>query len=231
MPIRRGDGTGIESIRKGDGTQIAEVRKGDGTVLWQRDAIPDSVVDQFDDGELGSEWAFLNAPTSFDESGGSLSVTYSDHQGDRIFESDDWELLYYEETEIYWESFRIETQYSGSAFDGSIAQKGHIGIEDASGSRYGIGVADEGVDTFTGIEYSDDNENLTTEADAESADEIWVKAEYDGTTLTCFFDYGSSFSSWTEGDTLTTSIPTPIKIGLVGNNNTVDWRYFEGERL
>lgn len=34
MPIRKGDGTAIESLRLGDGTGIAEVRKGDGTVLF-----------------------------------------------------------------------------------------------------------------------------------------------------------------------------------------------------
>jgi len=93
MPIRRGDGTGIESIRKGDGTQIAEVRKGDGTVLWQRDAIPDSAVVLYDSRELtgysdgqtvdfftatvGNDFPALNTP-SYVPSGiaGNPSISY-----------------------------------------------------------------------------------------------------------------------------------------------------------
>lgn len=74
MPVRRGDGTGIQSIRLGDGTAIQEVRKGDGTVVWS--AIPDSedlhahydaTALSLSDGDAVSTWG--------DESGNGHDLT------------------------------------------------------------------------------------------------------------------------------------------------------------
>jgi hypothetical protein len=51
-PIRDGSGNSIGSIRLGDGTEIAEVRTGAGDVVFSGGAIPDSVVDNFEDNDL-----------------------------------------------------------------------------------------------------------------------------------------------------------------------------------
>jgi len=51
-PIRDGSGDSIGSIRLGDGSEIAEVRTGAGDVLFSASAIPDNLVDSFEDSDI-----------------------------------------------------------------------------------------------------------------------------------------------------------------------------------
>jgi hypothetical protein len=72
-PIRDGSGNSIGSIRLGDGSEIAEVRTGAGDVLFSASAIPDSVVDNFEDAN--------GNPARPYESGETISDYYSGATG------------------------------------------------------------------------------------------------------------------------------------------------------
>lgn len=120
--------------------------------------------------------------------------------------------------------FSVEAQASG-AFDGTDDQKAHIGIEDTDGTRYAAGWGDEGRDTFRGFEYVG-GEDVERDASAESADEIWIRLEWDGSQLTLYTEQGSSFGSWNLYGSITPGFTAPLKVGLVGSNNTIAWRDF-----
>jgi len=72
-PIREGSGNSIGSIRLGDGSEISEVRTGAGDVLFSASAIPDSVVDNFEDADAD--------PPGVYESGDTVATYYSGDTG------------------------------------------------------------------------------------------------------------------------------------------------------
>jgi len=49
-------------------------------------------TDEFDDGALESMWTWLSTPQSYSEGDGTLSVDFSDHQGDHL-PLGTWEFL------------------------------------------------------------------------------------------------------------------------------------------
>lgn len=186
--------------------------------------IPES--DAFQDGEIASVWNTAR-PSSVSESAGDLTVEYSDHQGDYLPSSGNpWELVYQEGD---FPPFRVEAR-ADNAFNGTDDQKVHIGIEGANGTRYAGGWGHEGSDTFRGFEYVG-GEDVERDAGAETSDELWIRLDWDGSSLTLYTERGSSFSSWTLHGSVSPNFTAPIKVGLVGNNNTVAWRYFDTQTL
>jgi len=186
-------------------------------------AIPDS--DDFQDGSISSVWG--SRAYSVDESNGDLTVTYSNHQGDYLPSSgNSWELVFQKGD---FEPFRVEAQ-ANNAFNGTDDQKVHIGIEGGGGTRWAGGWSDEGTDTFRGFEYVG-GENIERDGGAQTSNELWIALEWDGSTLTLETEHGSSFGSWSAYGSVSPSFTAPIKVGLVGNNNTIAWRDFSVQSL
>jgi hypothetical protein len=191
------------------------------------------ISDDFQDGSISSFWD-VSRPSSTDESADNLTVTYSDHHGDTVpLSGNSWELVF-QEGDV--NSFRVEA-HADNPFDGTQHQKAHIGIEGYNGTRWAGGWSDEGADTFRGFEANEyvggsgpDNENVERDAGAETSDELWIRLDWDGTDFTLYTERGSSFSSWNLFGTETPSgFTAPIKIGVVGNNNTISWREFSAQ--
>jgi len=70
MPLRKGDGTGIQSVRLGDGTKINEIRKGDGTVLFKSGPISSE-----SDTKLAHRWYLSESTDPFVDQIGSNDGT------------------------------------------------------------------------------------------------------------------------------------------------------------
>jgi len=199
MPIRRGDGTGIESIRKGDGTQIAEVRKGDGTVLWQRDAIPDSEITQeidfFEradvlapyDSITNSQFISEDTTTVF-EGDKSLSTTSDGFDSSELISTSG--LNHYP---VRGETIR------GYSYGNNAAQAGVI-FGDSAANFYKATV-DQHDDNFIAI--TDESGNTIANSAATPVDSVWsvFEIEWGSPTITVrIYDENGTLLASTSGD-------------------------------
>lgn len=183
-------------------------------------AIPDS--DEFQDGSLNSMWTWLSEPTSYSESGDVLSVDFSNHQGDNLPASGAWELLY-QEGDL--ETFDIGIKFSAN-YDATNDIAVGVGLEDASGTRRSTQYRDEGTNYYFLLKTPSGSVGNSRDNNAASAASIWLRLQYDGSDLSSYYDYGSSFSSWTFVASETISLSNPLKIGLEGNIISSDFDWF-----